>query len=157
MLSYNDIPNGVHIIKDSSISLASGISAFEAKQFSRAMQLLNPLAIDGNPDAQYRVAVMYQNGLGVVRNEPMAVKWMTEAATAGLALAQHGLGFMYMEGDCIEQDGPLAVRWFTLSAEQGLVGSQTTLAMIYEQGIGIPQDPEKAREWYSKAGFNDKL
>ncbi|MFO7538378.1 MAG: sel1 repeat family protein, partial [Chloroflexota bacterium] len=27
------------------------------------MQLLSPLAEDGNPEAQYRVAIMQQNGL----------------------------------------------------------------------------------------------
>ena len=37
------------------MELASGIAAFEAKEFARAMQLLQPLAERGDPQAQYRV------------------------------------------------------------------------------------------------------
>ena len=83
------------------IELSSGIAAFEAKHFSRAMQLLKPLAESENADAQYRVAIMYQNGLGVVPHPDAAYQWMRRAAEQGHALAQHGLGFMYMEGDCV--------------------------------------------------------
>ena len=135
------------------IDFASGIQSFESKHFSRAMQLLSPLAEKGYADAQHRVAIMCQNGLGVAANPVMAYKWMKAAAEQGHSLAQHGLGFMYMEGDCVEQNGELAVHWFTKAAEQGLAGSQTTLGMIYEQGTLVEKDEEKANEWYKKAGF----
>ena len=59
------------------MEMASGIAAFEAKEFARAMQLLLPLAERGDPQAQYRVAVMAQVGLGVVKNCANAVKWMS--------------------------------------------------------------------------------
>ena len=141
---------------DTTMALESGIAAFEAKQFTRALHLLTPLAQQGNPDAQYRVAIMYQNDLGVVRNELQAFKWMKAAAEQGHALAQHGLGFMYMEGDCIGKNGAEAVKWYTKAAEQGMAGSQTALAMIYEEGIaGVPIDSEKAKKWYRLAGFSD--
>ncbi len=133
----------------------SGMMAFEAKHFSRAMQILSVIAEKGNADAMHRCAIMYQNGLGVAVNKEAAFKWMAKAAEEGHELAQHGLGFMYMEGDCVEQDGLQAVKWFTKAAEQGLQGSQTTLGMMYEQGTaGIAKDSEKAKEWYAKAGFS---
>ena len=136
-----------------SINLASGIAAFEAKHFAQALGLLGPVAESGNEDAQYRLAVMYQNGLGVVRNELLAMKWMVAAAKQDFPLAQHGLGFMYMEGDCVAKNGEKAVLWFKKAAEQGLAGSQTTLAMMYETGNGVEKDMEEARSWYRKAGF----
>ncbi len=141
---------------DDDLNLASGISAFEAKHFARAMQLLTPIAEEGNAEAQYRLAIMYQNGLGTVRNELKAFKWMEAAAEQGMALAQHGFGFMYMEGDCVEQNGERAVYWFTQAAEQGLAGSQTTLAMLYEEGRIVPKDAAAARHWYRKAGFDSE-
>ena len=61
---------------DASVDLASGMAAFEAKHFTRALPLLSPFAERGNAQAQYRLAIMYQNGLGVVRNELLALKWM---------------------------------------------------------------------------------
>ncbi len=135
------------------MELSSGIAAFESKHFSQAASLLSPLAEQGNPEAQYRMAIMAQNGLGMHTSEKLAFGFMNAAANAGLALAQHGLAFMYMEGECTEQDGAKAVEWFWKAAEQGLVGSQTTLAMMYEQGNGVEKDMDEARRWYKLAGF----
>ena len=108
------------VMQENEMDFNSGIMAFEAKHFSRAMQILSPLADQGNTDAQHRCAIMYQNGLGVAVNGEAAFKWMKMAAENGHALAQHGLGFMYMEGDCAEKNGAEAVKWFTKAAEQGL-------------------------------------
>jgi len=119
-------------LDDLSMDLSSGVAAFEAKHFSRSSQLLSPLADAGNADAQYRMAIMMQNGLGMTENEMQAFKYMREAAQSGHALAQHGLGFMYLEGECVDKNPSKAVEWFTKAAEQGLVGSQTTLAMMYQ-------------------------
>jgi len=138
------------------MNFSSGVAAFEAKNFSQAMQLLNPYAEEGDAEAQFRVAIMHQNGLGVVANPMAAYKWMKASAEQGLAMAQHSLGFMYMEGECVDQNGEKAVEWFTKAADQGLVGSLTTLAMMYEEGKGIERDPEKARELYKKAGFDQE-
>ena len=86
------------------IQLASGVAAFEAKEFRRAMQLLSPLAEAGVSAAQFRVAIMCQNGLDGVPNPDAALRWMTAAAEQGEPLAQHGLGFMYAYGECVEHD-----------------------------------------------------
>jgi TPR repeat protein len=138
---------------DTEMELNSGIAAFETKQFARAMQLLGPLADAGNVDAQYRMAIMMQNGLGMVKNELQAYRYMRNAAEAGHALAQHGLGFMYLEGDCTSQNYRAAADWFRKAAEQGLAGSQTTLASLYEQGLGVEKDQAEAQRWYKMAGF----
>lgn len=136
------------------VNFSSGMAAFAAKQFSRAMQFLSPLADKGNLEAQHRLAIMYQNGLGVVRNEQLAFEWMLKAAQQGHALAQHGIGFMYMEGDCVEKNAQEAVKWFSLAAEQGLAGSQTTLALMYAEGHGVEKNPALAKKWYARAGFD---
>lgn len=129
-------------LTDLDMELGSGIAAFEAKNFSRATGLLSPLAEAGNPQAQYRVAIMAQNGLGMHVNPLLAFNYMKAAAEAGLDVAQHGLGFMYMEGECAEKDLEKAVHWFSKAAEQGLAGSQATLAMLQEQGVGAPKTAE---------------
>ena len=115
---------------DDAMSISSGISAFESREFSKAMRLLSPFAELGDDEAQYRVATMMLYGLGVVKNESQGFTMMKAAAEQGHALAQHGLGFMYFEGENVEQDGEKAVEWFTRAAEQGMVGSATTLAMM---------------------------
>ena len=89
---------------DRDMALSSGIAAFEARQFTRAARLLSPLAEEGDAEAQYRMAIMLQNGLGMVENTDLAFRHMRSAAEAGHGLAQHGLGFMYLEGECTDKD-----------------------------------------------------
>lgn len=144
------------VSSDLDMELASGIAAFESKQFSRAAGLLGPLAERGNIEARYRLAIMAQNGLGMLPNPLLAYSYMKSAAEAGLGLAQHGLAFMYMEGECTDKNPAKAVTWFKRAAEQGLVGSMTTLAMMYEDGHGVERDPDEAKRLYRLAGFEDR-
>lgn len=137
------------------MDFSSGLAAFEAKHFSRAMQLLSPFAEKGDAHAQHMLAIMYQNGLGCVENPELAEKNMRASADQGYPIAQHGLGFMYMQGECVEKDAEKAVEWFQKAADQGLQGSLTTLAMMYEQGEGVEKDVAKAKELYKAAGFDD--
>ena len=142
-------------INDQDMALASGIAAFESREFTAAARLLGPHAQQGDPEARYRLAIMAQNGLGMVANEELAFDYMKSAAEAGLGLAQHGLGFMYMQGDCVAPDPQQAIAWFTRAADQGLQGAMTTIGMMYREGNGVPRDEDKAREWFRKAGFDD--
>ena len=79
------------------IDFASGIQSFESKHFARAMQLLSPLAIKGNADAQHR---------------PKAVEWFTKAAEQGLAGSQTTLAMLYEQGTLIEKDEDKASEWY---------------------------------------------
>ena len=143
-------------VTDSDMELSSGISAFEGKHFSTASRLLSPLAEQGNDDAQFRMAIMAQNGLGMVVNEQMAFNYMKGAADQGHALAMHGLGFMYMEGECTEKDTKLAAEWFHKASDCGMQGSMTTLAMMYRDGNGVEKNQQEADRLFTLAGFDPK-
>jgi hypothetical protein len=140
---------------NSEMDLVSGVAAFEAKEFRRARQLLQPLAESGNPEAQYRLAVQYQAGLGVVHNALQAYHWMREAAQQGQPLALHGLGIMYLYGECVEKNEQQALEWLQRAANQGLAGSMAVLASMYEQGQGVEKNAAKAKELYAAAGFGE--
>lgn len=136
------------------MQFSSGLAAFEAKEFSHAIQYLSPFS-ETDTHAQHMLAIIYQNGLGTAENAELALKLMTASAEGGFPIAQHGLAFMYMQGECVEKNSEKAVEWFEKAAEQGLQGSLTTLAMMYEQGEGVEKDVEKAKELYKAAGFDD--
>jgi len=141
-------------ITDHDMDLRSGIAAFEGKHFATAMQLLSPLAEEGDAEAQYRVAIMCQNGLHGAPQPADAYRWMAAAAEQGHPYAQHGLGFMYLEGECVEAaDAALAATWFRRAADQGLIGSMSTLAMLYQEGRGVEQSDTEAAHWLKAAGF----
>ena len=140
---------------DRDMTLSSGIAAFEAKEFRRALQLLTPLAEQGEAEAQFRLGVMFQNGLGVVANELRAQEWMRQGAEQDHPLAQHGLGVMYLYGEGVPQDDTQALYWFERGAAHGLLGSLTSLAMMYAEGRGVERNAKRARELYRQAGFDD--
>jgi len=142
------------VTDDESMQLASGIAAFEAKEFRRAWQMLQPLAEAGDAEAQYRCAVMAQNGLGVVARPQQAFEMMHAAAGQELGIAQHGLGVMYLFGECTDKNTELAIEWLEKAGESGLAGAWTTLGMIYNEGQGVAVDKEKAAECYRRAGFD---
>ena len=142
------------MLDEKQMTLASGIAAFESKQFSRALQLLTPHAEIGNSDAQHRLAIMYQNGLGQVRNEASAYRWMKCAADQDHSLALHALGYMYLDGDCTKQDDQKAVACFKKAVNLGLEGSMLALAQMYHQGRGVVQNTAKAKLLYNRAGFD---
>jgi TPR repeat protein len=136
---------------DTTQDMASGMAAFEAKEFAQAWRLLKPFADTGDAQAQHRVAIMCQNGLGMAPNPLMAYKWMRAAAEQGYAMAEHGLGFMYLYGECTEKNEKEAAKWFQHAAEHGLVGSAMTLGMMYEQGLGVEKNAVEAKKWYERA------
>jgi len=139
---------------DEAMQLSSGIAAFEAKEFRRAWQMLEPLSDQGMADAQYRCAIMIQNGLGVIARPSAAAKLMRSAAEQNMGLAQHSLGVMYLFGEGVGQNAEQAVHWLELAGESGLAGAWSTLGMMFMEGQGVEKDIDRARELYTKAGFN---
>lgn len=140
--------------ENSEMDLSSGIAAFEGKHFATASRLLSPLAHQGNEEAQFRMAIMAQNGLGMVVNEKVAYENMKAAADQGHALAMHGLGFMYLEGECVEKNPQEAANWFHKASEAGMQGSMTTLAMMYRDGNGVEKNKAEADRLFELAGFD---
>lgn len=152
---YRGIGSFTRNMNDSeAMDLVSGIAAFEAKEFRRALQLLQPMAEKGSADAQYRCAIMMQNGLGVVARPEAAAEMMKNAVQQGFGLAQHSLGVMYLFGEGVEQDSLEAIRLLELAGANGLAGAWTTLGLIYKDGQGVEVDIPRARECYEKAGYD---
>lgn len=73
----------------------------------------------GSADAQYKLAGMYQQGLGVKTNIELTLKWMEKSALQGHALAQLSLGRLFANGVDVPRDTHLARYWLDLAAAQG--------------------------------------
>jgi uncharacterized protein len=128
-----------------------GLAAAQSGDFETALREWTPLAKQGHVQAQYNLALMYDNGEGVPQDYKTAVKWYTLAAEKGDADAQYNLGVMYRKGDGVLQDDKTAVKWYTLAAEQGNADAQYNLGQMYRKGEGVPQDDKTAVKWYTLA------
>lgn len=99
--------------------LAQGLSAYRAGNYGEAVALFRPLARQGDPWAQYSLAVAYDDGFGVPRNFALALEWYRKAASHGLADAQYMAGRFYGNGRGVKQDPAKALFWFELAAAGG--------------------------------------
>jgi TPR repeat protein len=60
-----------------------GKAAYEHRDYKAAMNLLRPLADQGNAEAQFKVGEMYRNGQGVAKDQTEAYFWYGLAAKGG--------------------------------------------------------------------------
>lgn len=128
-----------------------GVAAFKKENYTVALQKFRKLTAQGNADAQFKLAILYRNGLGVAKDSFEAAGLFELAAVQGHAEAAWSLGLMYNNGQGIVQNYTEAARWYKLAAELGNARSQTTLAIKYENGEGVVQDYTEAVRWYKLA------
>lgn len=133
--------------------LEDGFSAYKRGDYGAAMQLLRPLADQGDAPAQIGLGWMYRDGRGVAQDNAQALMWLRKAADRGdgYAQAQNDLGSMYYLGQGVAQDYAQAVAWYRKAAEQGSAAAQNNLGTIYYQGEGVPQDYVLAHMWFNLA------
>lgn len=105
-------------------------------------------AEQGNPDAQYRLASLYETGDGVPQDLAESARWYRRCADQGSATGQRNVGFAYVRGDVVQRDLAEAARWFRKAADQGDRLSQAYLASAYRTGRGVPRDRLRAAAWY---------
>ena len=95
--------------------MEQGWAAYERGDYAKAASLIRPYAEKGDPEAQFKLGRMYQQGQGVPKDHAEAVKWYRLSAEAGQPFAQNNLGVMYKNGWGVEQDYVKAYLWFNLA------------------------------------------
>ena len=131
-----------------------GVDAYIKGDYKTAFKEWQPLADQGDADAQYNLGLMYGNGRGVLKDDKQAVKWYRKAADQSVAEAQYNLGWMYANGKGVLKDDKEAVKWYRKAADQGFAEAQYSLGWMYASGKGVLKDMTKAKYWIKKAYEN---
>ncbi|MDD5463131.1 MAG: tetratricopeptide repeat protein [Methylococcales bacterium] len=108
-------------------------AAYVKGDFAQVVNLLRPLAVAGNSEAQYKLGVMYDQGQGVTQDYQQASKWYRLSAEQGKPGAQYNLGVMYAEGQGIVQDYVRSHMWISLAANQGFKEAQGDLDWLAQR------------------------
>ena len=127
-----------------------GEAAYNQENYEVAVNWFRMAAEQGNPDAEFNLAIMYHNGVGVIQDYAEALKRYRQAAMQGDYRAQFNLGYMYDLGEGISRDDSEAMKWYQKSAELGFDKAQFNLGLIY-YGYGPLQDYSKAFKWLGMA------
>lgn len=104
----------------------------------------------GDPAAQYDVALMYANGVGVTKSVTQAFAWTKTAAEKGYVPAQYLLGSAYLGGLGVPKDEHKAISWFLKSHEHGNEKASLKLARL----LATPQ-PAAAFQFAMQAAERD--
>jgi localization factor PodJL len=156
----NGIPSPAQLTLESAASNGDevaqfqlGLSHLEAGRNAEAVRLIRLSANQGQAAAQYRLAKLYENGVGVEKDLSAAMKLLERSAKGGNRIAMHDLGHYYATGAATSQpEISKAVTWFQQAAERGVLDSQFNLGVLYQEGSGVPKSEIEAYVWYTIAG-----
>ena len=138
--------------------LAIGISALLAACGDSEMV---SKANDGDPQAQFDLAMAYREGKDIQKDLQSSFRWLKEAAKGEHVEAQYELAKDYAveaEGNretsrlgvgtaikYFARDYGFAVQWFHEAAQKGHVGAQLELAKLYFAGSGHPTERRQGK------------
>lgn len=117
-----------------------GEAAFLRGDYATALRQYEPLAEQGNTDAQFHLGVMYADGRGIPQDDVEAARWFRMAAENENSQAQVHLAAMYEVGRGVPQDDAEAAKWYRPAAAGGAPRAQYNLGLMYMQGRGVTQD-----------------
>lgn len=108
-------------------------------------------AEEGDAKAQYRLSLLYRDGIIVEQNDALAFEWVSKSAKAGNASAQTDVGTYYATGKGVERDLETASSYYQLAADQGYPRGVMNLANSYLMGRGVNRDSEKGVALFTQA------
>ncbi|MGB0132251.1 tetratricopeptide repeat protein, partial [Dokdonella sp.] len=94
----------------------------------------------GDSDCQFNLGLMYEQGMGIAKNEKEAAYWYQKAGELGNANAQFNLGVLYENGRGTAVDFSRANQWYRKAAVQGDALAIGNLGMLYVRGDGVKMD-----------------
>jgi uncharacterized protein len=120
--------------------LQEGVAAYEAGNLPLAFKEFRAAAEKGEADCQFNLALMYEKGIGVTKDEKEAVVWYRKSAEQGNSNAQFNLGVLYENGRGCAVDFAKANHWYRQAAVQGDALAIGNLGMLYLRGDGVKAD-----------------
>lgn len=114
-----------------------GLAAYETGNLPLAYKEFLESAEKGDALSQYNVAMMFEQGIGVGKDEKQAFAWYIKSSTAGNAAAQFNLGVLYENGRGTSVNFAKANEWYRKAAVQGDAMAVGNLGMLYIRGDGV--------------------
>ena len=115
-----------------------------------ALHINQEAAEKGNADAQYTLAMMYEQGRGVEQSSRKAMEWLEKAARQNHTEAQYLLARMHSHG----MDMVKAYAWFELAARAGDRTARQQMQVLHEQMSEaiVEQAQALADKWAAEMG-----
>ena len=119
-----------------SADVKEGVDAWQAGDYPAAVAEWRPLALAGDPDAQFNLGQAYKLGRGVPADLSQAETWYRRAAKQGHLQAEDNLGLILFTANRREE----AMSFITRSAARGEPRAQYVLGTAHFNGDLAAQD-----------------
>ena len=117
-----------------------GIAAYQANNIPLAYKEFRSAAEKGHADSQFNLGLMYEQGIGVSKDEKEAIVWYRKSAEQGNVFAQYNLAVLYENGRGTEVDFTQANEWYRKASAQGDPLAIGNLGMLYLRGQGVKEN-----------------
>ncbi|HEY0114712.1 MAG TPA: SPOR domain-containing protein, partial [Allosphingosinicella sp.] len=125
----------------------SGIAAWQAGDYPRAVAAWRPLADSGNADAQFNLGQAYRLGRGVAQNLNLAEQWFERAARQRHEQAGSALGLLLFQNGRARE----AMPWIQAAALRGDPRAQYVFGTALFNGDILRRDHARAYAMMSAA------
>jgi hypothetical protein len=121
-----------------------GLRWYEYGEYDIARKYWEPLADDGDCDAEFSVGLLYFEGRAGTKSYEKAREWWTKAADQGQPQAQVALGVMYAHGEIpyslfqcrrgcgVRKDLVMAYKWFGVVGDSGFPREENQAKKLLE-------------------------
>jgi len=114
----------------------AGVDAWRQGDYKAAVEQWRPLAIAGDPDAEYNLGQAYKLGRGVPVDPVLAESWFGKAAAQGHEQAQENYGIaLFQDGKKAE-----AVPWLEKAVARDAPRAQLVYGTMLFNGDGVARD-----------------
>jgi len=115
------------------------------------------LAKNGNPQAQYKLATMYENGRGTTQNLDQARSWYQKSSAKNYKPAKQRLTFLDIKRSGLKKSHKAWYKTLRTDAKQGNHEALFILGEMNEYGIGVKKNLKQARIYYKEASVRGNV
>ena len=123
----------------------------EYRDFQTSAKYSKMAADLGEVNAMNNYGAALKQGIGVEKNEKLALSYFKKAADLGHPTGMCNYANMLRDGCGIKQDLPTAIQYYQKAIDKGSVNALNCLALLYLTGKGVTKDREKAIELSKQA------
>ena len=123
-------------------------------QASNVFKFQQKLAMNGNEQAQYKLATMYETGDGVETDLEQAKHWYTKASALGNKAAEDRNTYLQIKQRGFNKTTDTAwLNGIKADADDNKVEALRLLGQLYRQGLGVDKDLNKSLDLLSQVNI----
>lgn len=126
--------------------LPGSVYALDAlKQSSNVFKFQQKLATNGNARAQYKLATMYEAGVGTAPSIELAKHWYGQSSAAGIKAADDRMTYLLIKKQGFDRaKNSVWLNDLKKAADRSNGDAMFVLAQLYREGLGVNKDLNKA-------------